>query len=192
MILTDLTPMCRRYAFTLLLTALAITLLIGCGSCRTVKTTATVAEKATLLDTTIKTTTLDQQFRFRTIKDSAIGIAAKTISFVLPTDNVTDTLTSNHHLKLHVYRDYYGLQHIDCTADSLTIVIARLIQDSIYQSHANDSVYSSRQKDYYSETTATNITKTALIPQVVSWLAVALITIVVWGLLSRLYKRTKP
>ncbi len=192
MTLTESIPTGRRHAFTLILVAVALTFLIGCGSCKTIKTTKTVRSGETRADTSITVKTSDQTSRIRTIKDSAIGLAPKEISFLLPTNASKDTQATNQHLRLHVYHDSKGIQHIDCSADSLTLVIARMIQDSIYQSHVNDSIYVSRQKDYFSERTENAVTKTTAWPSILIWMAVAITAIVMWELFTLLYKRTKP
>lgn len=169
--------------------------LIGCISCGTGKKTVThILQSTTAVQTTDSTQKLklaDTIYHTHTIQDSTVGISARYLSFALPAHSDIDTQAKVNNLRLHIYTDNRGRQHIDCSADSLTIVIARLIQDSIYQSHVSDSVYVAAQQAYYRDLSTEQQTVTKGYPvwrRMLDWLIAAIAGGILWELLKHLIK----
>ncbi len=174
---------------------LALCLMAGCyGCCPARKTTShktaqrnIVAEK----DSVVIVKKADAVYHERIVHDSTVGIAEKRISLILPETEAADTMARDNQLRLHVYKDNKGRQHIDCSADSLTMVIARLVKDSTYQSHVNDSSYADLQQAFYSSVESST---TAVVPgcplwhRIAGWIVAAMAGIVAWEAFKRAYQ----
>lgn len=86
--------------------------------------------------------------RTRVEKDSAIGIPSNWLRFILIDggNNPVDTTMRKGSLELRQYRNKAGHLVTECRNDSLTMVIKRLIQDSVFISERYDSL--AKEYDY--------------------------------------------
>ena len=149
------------------------------ASCSTLKTASVKTSNTTTIknDTTTSNDTThlsirgETQYQEHDEKDSTVGIAGNTISLVLPKVNLQlDTNLRIGSTDLHVYYDYSGREHIDCKEDSLTVVVARMIRDSVNTSRFLDSLSSIKQKTVFNSTDSTRSLTTIVKEEHDGWL----------------------
>ncbi len=123
----------------------ALVLIFSVTGCRTVKRSDVSAISMTkIVHDTIKVATKasDSFFHERIVHDTVVGVSGNEISFIM--DTVHDTVIRKGNVRLSVRGKV-----IDCSADSLTVVVTRLVKDSTNQSRSNDSLYTENQQQYY-------------------------------------------
>ncbi len=180
----------------------ALVLIFSVTGCRLVKSTTRIKQTdsvklVVISDTSVKVTSFVSMTSSHIEKDSTVGIPEKEVSLILEnTPSPIDTTIRNGNVNLHVYTDSKGRQRIDCRGDSLTIVIARLIRDSISQSHINDSAYVAIQKGFYEHVSATNektidVLAYPLWRKIIDWLIAAVVGVLVWEIGKHVYKIIK-
>ena len=158
----------KNYRYVFLRFAIAVAVFVSVVAisgmflgCRTVKrkdasvviTTSVVHDTVMLLGERT-----DSFYRERLVRDTVLGIEGSEINFIADTLFMHDTVIRNGNVRLAIHG-----RSIDCSVDSLTLVVTRLIKDSVSQSSTNDSLYYESERRYYalqdykykSETTAT-------------------------------------
>lgn len=180
----------------------ALVLIFSVTGCRLVKSTTKIkvtdsVKVVTASDSSKSVKHVDNSFVSHIEKDSTVGIPEKEVSLTLEDSaGAIDTTIRNGNVNLHVYTDGKGRQHIDCKGDSLTIVIARLIRDSINQSHTNDSAYVAIQKGFYEHVGTVNektveVQAYPLWRKIIDWIIAAIIGVLVWEIGKVVFKICK-
>lgn len=114
------------------------------AACRTIKHTENVHVAVSKTDSTRNDSLKivvrsDSSAHELIIKDSAIGISGGQVSFLL--DELSeDTIVKKGNITAHAYRDSKGKRHVECTADSLTIVISNVTRERDFFKHGFDSI----------------------------------------------------
>ena len=123
----------------LLILAFAVWLL---PSCKVMKTASVTTRDSVVIkyhDSTVvnhKTVMKDSVV----MRDSVIGIKGNSTSLELQQGSDEDTTIEQGNVNLHRYVDKNGTEHIDCKADSLTLVVKNLTYEKSVISNTNDSL----------------------------------------------------
>jgi hypothetical protein len=132
-----------------MISILVVFAMFSFSACRVLKrhTKTEITKDSTVLrkDTSTLVKISSNTTRIRRESDSTIGIPGTWIRFIT-IDAGKDTVIRKGALQLRQYRNQDGHQVTECSSDSLTLVIKRLIQDSIVISERYDSL--ARQYDY--------------------------------------------
>jgi hypothetical protein len=134
---------------SVMISILVVFAMFSFSACRVLKrhTKSEITKDSTVIrkDTTTLVKISSNTTRSRRESDSTIGIPGSWIRFIT-IDGSKDTVIRKGALQLRQYRNQDGHQVIECSSDSLTLVIRRLIQDSVIISERYDSL--AKEYDY--------------------------------------------
>jgi hypothetical protein len=130
----------------------------------------------------------------RLVHDTVIGQAGFDLSLVLPENTpalkgdmrneaMIDTSVKVASGTLHVYRDMRGRTHIDCKADSLTLVLHNVIEERDRLISRGDSSYTEGQSSTSSLRSVVYSRVEERYPlwrRVIDWLIAAFVGVIVW------------
>ena len=114
-----------------------------CSGCKTAKTTTSVQQAATYTTTDSSITQIqiaqyaqDSTAYEKQTGDTVIGLPSTNVKLTI--DNDRDTTARQGNITLRTYTDKHGKRHIDCTSDSLTLVIKNLVYERDFFRHSAD------------------------------------------------------
>lgn len=129
--------------FACMAAGLVIVIVLFMTGCRSMKTTTsqtavTVAAKKDSASKELHTAVVraDSVVSEKETKDTAIGLPGEVIHY----DGVADTVVKKGNLTLRTWTDKKGKKHTECKADSLTLVVERLIKERTVILRNNDSL----------------------------------------------------
>ncbi len=122
-------------------------------------------------DTATKVAMADSFFHSHIEDDTTIGIGSGSAGFVFDPKSDIDTTVRSGNITAHAHTDSKGKLHIECHEDSLTLVVKRMVRDSVRLATRVDSSYVEGQRSVVVKSDSTNVQKSVVKVKGSNWLA---------------------